>query len=158
MSQQTVNPMHAPAQGDAPEGQISRHMAVRGLMVSPFLVALAGFIWGLNGAWSALFGIGLVIFNYVLAASLISITARISLALMMGAVLFGYVIRLGIIFAAVMLVKDTGWISLPALGCTIIVTHLGLLFWEMRHVSATLAFPGLKPKPGMNDSPNPSTN
>jgi hypothetical protein len=158
MSQQMTNPMHAPAQGDAPEGQISRHMAFRGLLVSPFLVALAGFIWGLNGAWSALFGVGLVIFNYILAASLISITARISLALMMGAVLFGYVIRLGIIFAAVMLVKDAGWISLPALGCTIIVTHLGLLFWEMRHVSATLAFPGLKPKPGMSDSPNPSTN
>ncbi len=158
MSQQIANPMHAPAEGDAPEAQISRHMAVRGLMVAPFLVALAGFIWGLNGAWSALFGIGLVIFNYILAASLISITARISLALMMGAVLFGYVIRLGIIFGAVMLVKDTGWISLPALGCTIIVTHLGLLFWEMRHVSATLAFPGLKPKQGMNESPNPSTN
>ena len=27
----------------------------------------------------------------------------------------------------------------------LIVTHLGLLFWETRFVSATLAFPGLKP-------------
>ena len=26
-----------------------------------------------------------------------------------------------------------------------IVTHLGLLFWETRYVSASLAFPGLKP-------------
>ena len=46
---------------------------------------------------------------------------------MMGAVLFGYLIRLGLIFLAVFLVKDAGWISLPALGTTIIVTHLGLL-------------------------------
>src|SRR5439155_235035 len=29
----------------------------------------------------------------------------------------------------------------------IIVTHLGLLIWETRYVSASLAFPGLKPTP-----------
>ena len=27
------------------------------------------------------------------------------------------------------------------------VTHLGLLFWETRYVSVTLAYPGLKPRP-----------
>ena len=36
---------------------------------------------------------------------------------------------------------------MTALGLTIIVTHLGLLFWELRYVSASLAFPGLKPSP-----------
>ena len=29
----------------------------------------------------------------------------------------------------------------------LIVTHLGLLFWELRYVSGSMAFPGLKPKP-----------
>jgi hypothetical protein len=43
------------------------------------------------------------------------------------------------------LVKDASWISLPALGSTIIVTHLGLLFWEMKYVALSLAYPGLKP-------------
>ena len=33
----------------------------------------------------------------------------------------------------------------PPLGLTLIVTHLGLLIWETRHVSASLAYPGLKP-------------
>ena len=28
---------------------------------------------------------------------------------------------------------------------SIIVTHLGLLLWETKYVSASLAFPGLKP-------------
>jgi len=65
---------------------------------------------------------------------------------MMGAVLFGYLARLGLIFLAVILVRDAGWISLPALGFTIIVTHLGLLVWEMRYVAASLAFPALKPR------------
>ena len=30
-------------------------------------------------------------------------------------------------------------------GFTLVVTHLGLLFWEMKYVSANLAYPGLKP-------------
>ena len=37
------------------------------------------------------------------------------------------------------------WISLPALGATIIVTHLGLLAWELKYVAISLAHPGLKP-------------
>ena len=73
---------------------------------------------------------------------------------MMGAVLFGYLIRLGLIFLAVLFVKDAGWISLPALGTTIIVTHLGLLVWEMKYVAISLAYPGLKPSPPVNTPAN----
>ena len=134
--------------GDAPEVAVTRHMLLRGLVAAPVLVLIASFIWGADGAASSAFGCALVMVNFALAAALISTTARISLALMMGAVLFGYLIRLGIIFAAVVLVRNMSWISLPALGCTIIVTHLGLLFWELRHVSASLAYPGLKPTSG----------
>ena len=60
-------------------------------------------------------------------------------------VLFGYLFRLALIFVAVYVVKDAGWISLPALGTSIIVTHLGLLVWELKYVAASLAYPGLKP-------------
>ena len=88
--------------------------------------------------WQNLFGS----FNKI---ALIAWSARISLALLMGAVLFGYLLRLGILLAAVLVVRDAGWISLPALGATIIVTHLGLLVWELKYVAASLAYPGLKP-------------
>ena len=87
----------------------------------------------------------LVLANFLLAAWLLKVTARISLGLMMGAALFGYLLRLGLIFLAVYLVKDASWVDVWPLGLTIIVTHLGLLFWEMKFVSASLAFPGLKP-------------
>jgi hypothetical protein len=83
--------------------------------------------------------------NFGLAAVLISWAAPISLALMMGFTLFGFLLRLGLISLAVFLVRDVSWVSLPALGITIIVTHLGLLFWEMRFIAASLAFPGLRP-------------
>jgi hypothetical protein len=131
--------------GPAPEVGVTKDMVRRGLIVAPLLIVVCGFIWGMNGAYSCAYAIAIVLLNFSLAATLVATTARISLGLMMGAVLFGYLIRLGLIFLAVFLVKDAGWISLPALGATIIVTHLGLLIWEMKFVALSLAHPGLKP-------------
>lgn len=131
--------------GPAPEVAISTDMIKRGLLVAPILIAICGVIWGINGAWSSAYGIAIVLANFALAAAFIASAAKISLGLMMGATLFGYLIRLALIFVAVWLVKDASWISLPALGSTIIVTHLGLLFWEMKYVALSLAYPGLKP-------------
>ena len=132
-------------QGPAPEVGVTKDMVRRGLIVAPLIIAVCGVIWGMNGAYSSAYGIVIVLVNFALAATLVAVTARISLGLMMGAVLFGYLVRLGLIFLAVLLVKDSGWISLPALGATIIVTHLGLLVWEMKYVALSLAYPGLKP-------------
>jgi hypothetical protein len=139
------DPIATRLEGPAPERQVSRDIVRRGLLVAPVLIAVCGVIWGLDGAAGAAFGVSLVLLNFAFAALLLSTTARISLGLMMGAALFGYLLRLGLILVAVLLVRDADWISLPALGLTIIVTHLGLLVWELRYVSASLAFPGLKP-------------
>jgi hypothetical protein len=65
----------------------------------------------------------------------------------MGAALGGFALRLFLLAAVVWLVKDQAWVDITALGITLIVTHLGLLIWETRHVSASLAYPGLKPTP-----------
>lgn len=131
--------------GPAPEVGISKDLIKRGLIVAPVLIAVCGVIWGADGATSALFAIGLVLVNFALSAAIVSATAKISLGLMMGAVLFGYLIRLGLILLAVVLVKDASWISRPALGAAIIVTHLGLLAWELKYLAISLAHPGLKP-------------
>lgn len=131
--------------GPSPEAQITRDIVKRGLIAAPVLIAASWLVWGVDGAWSSAFGLGLVLCNFMIAAGLVATTARISYALMMAATLFGYVLRLGLIALAVMLVRDQTWVDLMALGLTLVVMHLGLLFWEMRYVSATLAFPGLRP-------------
>lgn len=131
--------------GPSPERDIARDMVRRGLPVAPVLILACGLGWGFGGAMSAGYAIALVLANFILAAALLTWTARISLALMMGAALFGYVFRLAIIFGAVVLVKDAAWVRMWPLGLSLIITHVGLLFWETRYVSATLAFPGLKP-------------
>jgi hypothetical protein len=131
--------------GPSPEAEITRDIVKRGLIVAPLLIGASWLIWGSAGAWSSAYGLGLVLCNFMIAAGLVATTARISYALMMAATLFGYILRLGIIALAVMLVRNESWVDLMALGLTLIVTHLGLLFWEMRYVSASLAFPGLRP-------------
>jgi hypothetical protein len=130
---------------DVPEIQISRDLIRRGLIVAPVLIAVCGLIWGADGAWSCAYGIAIVLANFALSAVLIARTARISLHWLMGATLFGYLFRLALIFLAVWVVKDASWISLPALGATIIVTHLGLLVWELKYVAISLAYPTFKP-------------
>jgi hypothetical protein len=128
-----------------PELEISRDLIKRGLIVAPLLIAICAVIWGADGAWSAAYGIALVLLNFALSAGLIASAARISLPVLMGATLFGYLARLALIFLAVWLVRDASWISIPALGATIIVTHLGLLIWELKYVAISLAYPALKP-------------
>lgn len=145
MDQTTDSAFATRIEGPAPEVEVSKDLVKRGLIAAPILVAICALLWGGDGAWSSLYGVALILVNFALSAALIAVTARISLGLMMGAVLFGYLIRLSLIFVAVLLVRDSSWISLPALGATIIVTHLGLLAWELKYVSMSLAHPGLKP-------------
>ena len=132
-------------EGPAPEVAVSLDMVKRGLIAAPVLIAVCGVIWGGDGAFSSAYAIALVLVNFGLSAAIIAWTGRISLAVLMGGVLFGYLFRLVLIFVAVYVVKDAGWISLPALGTSIIVTHLGLLVWELKYVAISLAHPGLKP-------------
>lgn len=141
----TSSPMLTRLEGPAPEVDVSRDIVRRGLLVAPVLVTAAGLIWGVEGVWSALYGVALILTNFAVSAGSIAITSRIGLGVLMGAVLFGFVARLGLIFLALHLVRDAGWISLPALGATIIITHLGLLVWELKFVALSLAHPGLKP-------------
>jgi hypothetical protein len=139
------SPITTRLEGPAPEVEVSRDMIRRGLIASPVLIAICGVVWNLKGVSSSAYGVALVLVNFALAAGAIAVTARISLAVMMGAILFGYIIRLGVLFLAFYLVKNEGWFSRPAFGATVIVTHLGLLLWELKYVAASLAYPGLKP-------------
>ena len=133
--------------GPAVEGEVAADMARRMLPVLPVLVLVAGLAWGVDGAFSGAFAIALVLANLALSAALLGWAARISLSLLMVAALGGFALRLFVLTAVVWVVKDESWVDITALGFTLVVTHLGLLIWETRHVSASLAYPGLKPTP-----------
>lgn len=140
-----LTPSPSMVEGPAPEAVIARDIARRAAIVAPVFLLVAGLIWGVDGSLSAGYGLAIVVCNFALAAALLSWSARISAGLMMATALFGYLIRLALIFVAVWVVRDASWVVLLPLGLTIIIAHLGLLFWEMRYISASLAFPALKP-------------
>lgn len=138
--------------GPPVEREVAFDLLRRSVPVAPVVLLVAGLIWGLDGAASAGIALALVLLNLTSSALVLSWTARISLSLMMGAALFGYLLRLALVFAVVWLLKDQPWIELVPLGVTIVVAHLGLLIWETRYVSTTLAFPGLLPRAGRGAS------
>jgi hypothetical protein len=132
---------------DAPavERQLAMDMARRGLLVAPVLIAVATAVWGIHGGLSAAFAVALALGNLLLAAVLVSWAARISLLAMAAVALGGYLARLVLLTAVVFAVRHQPWVSWIPLALTLLVTHLGLLLWETRYVSASLAYPGLKP-------------
>jgi hypothetical protein len=132
---------------DAPavEREIAFDMLKRGIWFTPAILIAATAIWGSDGAASAAVAIAVVLVNLVLAALSLSWAARRSLTLVMAVALGGFAVRMGLVTVVLLLVKDESWVDLTALGVTVLVTHLGLLFWELRYVSASLAFPALKP-------------
>lgn len=134
-----------PADGPAPEAEIVRDLLRRALLVVPAFV-LGGLVFGgTDGALSAAVGAGLVMVNFIAAATTLAWAARINLAVLMGVSLFGYLVRVGVLFGAVLLLRELSWVHVASLGVTLVAMHLGLLVWELRFVSASLAHPGLKP-------------
>lgn len=144
MSSLERTPAEAPAVPGV-EREVVVDMIRRSLPVAPVLLVVAGLFWGLNGVASSAYGFGLAVANLVLSAALLGWAARRSLSLLMATALGGYLVRLALLTLAVTAVRSSAWVEMVPLGVTILVTHLGLLWWETRHLSISLAFPALKP-------------
>jgi len=127
------------------EREVALDIVRRGLMVSPLVIAVAGAIRGWNGVSSAAIALGIVLVNFLAAAAIMTRAAKSGPTAIGAAALGGYVLRLAVILVALVLLRHQPWIDLPTLGIAIVGTHLGLLVWEMKYVSLTLAAPGLKP-------------
>ncbi len=128
-----------------PESEIARDIVRRGLMVAPVWIVFTAAIWGFDGAVSSAYALLLVLLNFLAAATLLTWTARIGPGALMAAALGGFVLRLAAITVAVLVVRNLSVFEPVPLGITIIVAHLGLLIWETRYVSLSLAHPGLAP-------------
>lgn len=145
-----------PVGGGEPEMEIARDIAKRAVWALPAALLVAFLIWRWEGVASTAFAIALVVANFLLAAFTNSRAARISVALLGAVAMFGFLLRLALIFLAFFLVKDAAWFAVTPFGVTVVVTHLGLLFWEMKYVSASLAFPALKPTASPSLAPKES--
>jgi hypothetical protein len=146
-----------PVAGPAPELQVARDLVRRAIPVAPVLLVAAGIGWGWGGVASSAIGIGLVVVNFLTAALIITYTIRVSLNALMAGVMFGFMLRLALLTVAVVLLRKFDWIEDIPLLFTVLITHVGLLVWETRYVSMSLAYPGLKPRAVERDTKEPQS-
>jgi hypothetical protein len=137
----------------AVERSIALDLVRHGAYIAPAVVLLAGAVRGVDGAASAALGLGLVIVNFLATALVMGWAARKSSTVLATAAMGGFIVRMGILLGAMFLADALfGWVDILVLALTVFLAHLGLLFWELRSVSLTLAAPGLR-----RDRPTPDT-
>ncbi len=73
----------------------------RGLLVSPVLVAIGAVFWGVNGALSVLFALGVVLINFAASAAVVRKSATLPQSFIMMFVLGGFVVRMLFVLGAI---------------------------------------------------------
>jgi hypothetical protein len=134
------------------ERRIAVDLARRGLLVAPVIVLVAGLLRGADGAASAALGLAVLVLNFLAAAVSLEWGARRGGNALFAVALGGFLFRMLSILVVILVAQALfGWVDVVVLGVTLFLTHLGLLFWELRSVSFSLAAPGLQ-----RDRPTPS--
>jgi hypothetical protein len=127
------------------ERSIALDLARHALYVAPAVVVVAGLVRGVDGAASAGLGVALAVANFLATAAGLAWGARRSPTVLAAVAMGGFVVRMGVLLGAMLLADALfGWVDVIVLGITLFAAHLGLLFWELRSVSLTLAAPGLR--------------
>jgi hypothetical protein len=122
---------HLPVPDQRPiEAIMGRNTAKRAVFVAPALMVGFGLFRGWEGAIAAAVGVAIVAGNFVLSGYIMSTAARISLSLYHAAALFGFIIRLGLITASMLLIAAVTDIDRLAMGVSVVVSYLVLLSWE----------------------------
>src|SRR5690348_5303108 len=96
--------------GPAVEREVAFDMSRRSLVVAPIVVGAGAAFWGLHGALSSAFGFALAVGNLLLAAVILSWEARVSLVAVAAAAMGGYILRLGLLTAAVFAIRNQHWV------------------------------------------------
>lgn len=123
---------HRPVADKRPvEAIIAGHTARRAVLVGPVLLALWWAASGPAAAGAAALGVAVVVANFLLAGAMLSISARISLAVYHAAALFGFFLRLGLIMLTMLLVaRLVEDLDRMAFGISAVVAYLVLITWE----------------------------
>jgi hypothetical protein len=131
---------------DRVELQIALDLAKRAAIVAPVLVLAMGLWRGADAAGAVVLALVVVVANWLIAAVSLGWAARNAPNLLMGVALFGFIARLALITGVGVGIKELDIVDWPVFCGTLLAAYAGLLIWELRYVSFSLAHPGLKPK------------
>ncbi|HEU5302178.1 MAG TPA: hypothetical protein VFW06_08060 [Acidimicrobiia bacterium] len=129
------------------ESRIARDLAKKAAIAAPILVVGIGAWRGVDAGAAVALAFAVVVANFLASAALLAWTARRTPELLMGVAMMSFIGRLVLITAIGVGIKALDIVDWPVFCITLVVGYLGLLFWEMRSISLSLASPGLKPRP-----------
>ena len=127
----------------AVERQVALDLTKRAAMVAPAVLLVAYLVFGVDGVTGAAIALVLVAANFLAGAYSLQWAGRRGPKALAVVAVAGFLVRMAIVLGVIVLVQnavDVAWL----LG-VLVVTHVGLLIWESRHLSISLAAPGLKP-------------
>ena len=133
---------------DKIERGIASDLAKKAAIVTPIVVIGLGVWRGPDAALGAFLALALVVVNFFASAAILGWTAKHAPHALAGVAMLSFLGRLVIITIIGAGIKQLDIVDFPVFAITLVVSYLALLFWEMRSISLTLAYPGLKPKPG----------
>jgi hypothetical protein len=128
-----LTPVHGSAK--PVEAVMARHTVARATYVAPVVLALFWATAGVSGLASAAIGVAVVVGNFLLAGAMLSVAARISLAMYHAAALFGFFLRLALVTVTMLAIASAFEIDRVAFGISAVVTYLVLVGLEMIAVS-----------------------
>ena len=133
------------------ESTIAVDLAKKGAIVAPIVVVALGVWRGPDAALGAALALAIVIVNFLASAAILGWTARQAPHALGGVAMLSFLGRLVVITILGAGIKQLDIVDFQVFCITLIASYLALLFWEMRSISLTLAYPGLKPKPGHHE-------
>lgn len=117
------------------ELEIAVSAVKRGIIVIPALIAIFWVSRGTSGAIGSLIGGLVLVGNFLLAGWIMSVSARMSLAVYHAAALLGFVLRVGLIMLTVIVMTRMFELDRLSLGVSAIVAYLVLLALEAKTVA-----------------------
>ena len=127
----------------AVEREVGLDLARRAALIAPVVLA-AAYVWrGIDGLLGAAIALALVAANFIAGALSLQWAGRRGPTALATVAVGGFLVRMAVVLGVIVLVQDT--VDLACLLGVLVVSHVGLLIWETKHLSISLAAPGLKP-------------
>jgi hypothetical protein len=127
----------------AVEREVAVDLAKRVAMISPAVLLVAFVVSGADGLAGAAIALVVVAANFLVGALSLQWAGRRGPTALAVTAVGGFLVRMAIVLGVILLVQDV--VNVYWLLGVLVVTHVGLLIWESRHLSISLGAPGLKP-------------
>jgi len=127
----------------AVERDIALDLVKRAALVAPVVLVVAYLVGGADALAASLIALALVALNFLAGALSLQWAGHRGPNALAAVAVGGFLVRMAVVLGVIVALQST--VDVVWLVGVLAVSHIGLLIWETRHLSISLAAPGLKP-------------